>query len=73
VLIYGWHWTTGKAIQPLTNVHQDYYMDYSHGIRLVRRAMTVDGKKITMEEALADPVLNALLSDEGVMKGPWYK
>jgi hypothetical protein len=35
--------------------------------------MTVDGKKITMEEVLADPVLNALLSDEGVMKGPWYK
>ncbi len=72
VLIYGWHWTNGKAIQPLTNVHQDYYMDYSHGVRLVRRAMKVDGKSMEMEEVL-NPVLSGLISDEGPVSGPWYR
>lgn len=36
VAIYGWHYRDGKPIQPYSNVHGEYYRDYSHGLRLVR-------------------------------------
>ncbi|MCB9881784.1 MAG: hypothetical protein H6834_08350 [Planctomycetes bacterium] len=65
VAIYGWHHPDGKPIQPLYTGHIATYVDYSHGIRLVDRTVTVDGKERTLEEVLADPVLHALLSDEG--------
>jgi hypothetical protein len=65
VAIYGWHKLDGKPIQPLTIVHGQNYVDYSHGIRLVKRQMTVDGKPMTVEQVLADPKLCILLSDEG--------
>jgi len=64
VAIYGWHKLDGSSIQPLTTVHRDTYVDYSHGIRLVRRALTVDGKPTTVDAVLADPDLKVLLSDE---------
>lgn len=38
VVVYGWHKLDGTPIQPLTNVHKDTYVDYSHGVRLVRIA-----------------------------------
>ena len=49
VVIYGWHKLDGKPIQPLTNVHKDTYVDYSHGVRLIRNI---------------DPKLRELLRDE---------
>lgn len=36
VTIYGWHRTSGIPIQPISNIHGEYYYDYSHGLRLVR-------------------------------------
>ncbi len=36
VAIYGWHKLDGKPIQPLTIVHTERYVDYSHGIRLMK-------------------------------------
>jgi hypothetical protein len=65
VAIYGWQRLDGIPIQPLTIVHSETYVDYSHGIRLVRSLMTVDGKPTTVSAVLKDPVLNILLSDEG--------
>jgi hypothetical protein len=65
VAIYGWQRPDGIPIQPLTIIHRESYVDYSHGIRLVRSAMTVDGKPTTVAAVLKDPVLNILLSDEG--------
>jgi pimeloyl-ACP methyl ester carboxylesterase len=66
VAIYGWHYTTGKPIQPLTIVHVDWYVDYSHGIRPVRRMVRIDGKRdLPVAEVLRDPHLHNLLSDEG--------
>lgn len=38
VAIYGWHRRDGAPIQPLYLGHTDRWVDYSHGIRLVRRA-----------------------------------
>jgi hypothetical protein len=67
VAIYGWRKLDGKPIQPLTIVHASWYVDYSHGIRLVRQAVKVDGQPSTVAAVLKDPLLCALLSDEGVM------
>ncbi len=65
VAIYGWHRTDGTAIQPLSWVHDHRYADYSHGIRLVRRAMTLRGEPTTVEKVLADDADWTVLGDEG--------
>jgi hypothetical protein len=65
VAIFGWHYPTGAPIQPLYTGHVDWYVDYSHGIRPVRRAMRVDGKPQPFEKIVKDSVLRSLLSDEG--------
>jgi hypothetical protein len=72
VAIYGWHQLNGKPIQPLTIVHKDTYVDYSHGIRFVKRQLLVDRQATTIERVLADPELAPLLSDEGVIDSPRY-
>jgi hypothetical protein len=73
VAIYGWHKPDGRPIQPLYTGHTAAWVDYSHGIRLVRRRMVVDGKETTIDEVLADPALAPLVSDEGVMKRTRYE
>lgn len=72
VAIYGWQRLDGFPIQPLTIVHRESYVDYSHGIRLVRAALLVDGKPMSVADVLRDPVLNVLLSDEGPIEHPGY-
>jgi hypothetical protein len=67
VAIFGWHYLSGKPIQPLYSGHVDWYVDYSHGIRPVRRMMRVDGAPRSYEDILADSALALLLSDEGVI------
>jgi hypothetical protein len=73
VAIYGWRQLDGKPIQPLTIVHVDWYVDYSHGVRLVQREVKVDGKAMMIEDVLTDPHLHVLLSDEGTMKVTRYE
>ena len=74
VAIYGWHYTTGVPIQPLYVGHVDFYVDYSHGIRLINAVMRVDGVPMRAQDILRDPVLYKLLSDEGSpMTQPYYK
>ncbi|MDQ8153394.1 MAG: hypothetical protein P3B98_01925 [Gemmatimonadota bacterium] len=73
VAIYGWHYVRGEPIQPLYTGHVDWYVDYSHGIRPVRRWMQVDGTTRTYEAILNDPQLATLLSDEGVILAPRYE
>ncbi|MDQ3441402.1 MAG: hypothetical protein M3478_13755 [Planctomycetota bacterium] len=65
VAIYGWHKLDGKPIQPLYVGHVDWYVDYSHGIRLVKGEMTVDGKRVDVADVMKDPNLSAAISDEG--------
>ena len=55
----------GKAIQPLYVGHGDFYVDYSHGIRLVKRRITIDGKPFDMADVLTNPQQCDLISDEG--------
>lgn len=64
VAIYGWHKPDGNPIQPLYTGHVDWYVDYSHGIRLVYRNIKVDGKWMDYIEVLQHPVLKNLLCDE---------
>lgn len=74
VAIYGWHKLDGKPIQPLYTGHVNYYVDYSHGIRLINSVIWLDGKETTIQNILSDPVLYKMLSDElGIMKQPLYK
>jgi hypothetical protein len=73
VAIYGWHYTTGSPIQPLYVGHVDWYVDYSHGIRPVRRSLRVDGVVQPFEKILNDPQLLPLLSDEGAIATPRYE
>ena len=72
VAIYGWHYQNGTPIQPLYLGHESTYMDYSHGIRLVRQQMLVNGVEMSVASVLADPSLCVLLSDEGVVTNPHY-
>jgi hypothetical protein len=72
VAIYGWHQMNGKPIQPLTTVHVDWYVDYSHGVRLVDQWATVDGQPMRIKDVLRDPKLSQLLSDEGPIPHPHY-
>lgn len=73
VAIFGWHYQDGKPIQPLTIVHVDWYVDYSHGVRPVRALVEVDGKVLRYDEILADPHLHGLLSDEGEIRITRYE
>ncbi len=72
VVIYGWHYTSGTAIQPLFAGHEETYADYSHGIRLVKMNCTLNGVATTINNILTSSVLNTLLSDEGVIAVPRY-
>ena len=72
VAIYGWHKPDGHPIQPLYTGHTATWVDYSHGIRLVQRRMTVNGRIKTIDEVLADPGLAPLLSRDGVMRESRY-
>ena len=64
VAIYGWQKLDGKPIQPLYTGHVDWYVDYSHGIRLVYRTIYVNKKPMDYIAVLKDPVLKRLLCDE---------
>lgn len=72
VAIYGWHKPDGKPIQPLYAGHASSWADYSHGIRLVQRKMTVNEQPRRIEDVLADPKLAALLSHEGPLPQSRY-
>ena len=72
VAIYGWHKLDGEPIQPLTTVHVDWYVDYSHGVRLVKRKMIVDNDVWDLWDVLKDPELCFLVSDEGPIPVPHY-
>jgi hypothetical protein len=72
VAIYGWHQLNGSPIQPLYLGHIISYVDYSHGIRLVKGTMLVDGVEMSVADVLADPDLAGLLSDEGTIANPSY-
>jgi len=64
VAIYGWHKPDGKPIQPLYTGHVNWYVDYSHGIRLVWYKIRVGKKWMDYTDVLKSPLLKRLLCDE---------
>ena len=66
VVIYGWHKPDGKPIQPVYSGHVDWYVDYSHGIRLISDQVLIDGQKASFREILKHPVLFGIFSNEEV-------
>ncbi len=70
VVIYGWHKPDGKAIQPVYSGHVWWYVDYSHGIRLVNNQVLVDGKPQLITTILKDPLLYRIFSDESKPMDP---
>lgn len=66
VVIYGWHKSDGSPIQPVYSGHVDWYVDYSHGIRLINNQVIIDGRHALLTEVLKDPVLYKIFSDENM-------
>ena len=64
VAIYGWHKLDGKPIQPLYTGHINWYVDYSHGIRLLYETIYVNGKRMLFSNAIKDEGLHHLLCNE---------
>lgn len=72
VIIYGWHTSVGNPIQPMSSVHADTYMDYSHGMRFAQNDVIYNGVPTTVKAILQSSTLNTLLSDEGTINPPEY-
>jgi hypothetical protein len=68
VAIYGWHTLDGKPIQPLNVSHVAWYVDYSHGARLIKRQMDIDGKPRDLSVVLFAEKWSSLVSDEGPIR-----
>lgn len=80
VLIFGWYRPppapdvfddgskmesmTRQPIQPRSNVHGDFYVDYSHGIRLVHPQCMVNGQMMRTEDLYQHLTLARLVSNE---------
>jgi hypothetical protein len=73
IAIYGWHRTNGVAIQPLYLGHTNTWVDYSQCIRLVSQDAIVNGMSMKLRDALADPKICGLFSDEGVITNATYE
>lgn len=63
VAIYGGNYANGNNVQSYSNVHGDFYEDYSHGARLFSQDIMIDGRSVRLSDALANPTLRGLLTD----------
>lgn len=86
VLLFGWYrpepdvfddhkpmGTPGRQpTQPYSNVHGDFYFDYSHGIHFLHSMCLVNGKETPLVEVYQHPELSRLVSHEGVVRQPRY-
>ena len=64
VAIYGWHQLNEKPIQPVYTGHVNWYVDYSHGIRLVYKKIKVNGMWMDYTDVLKNEKLRPLLCDD---------
>ena len=65
---------TRQPIQPKSNVHGDFYVDYSHGIRLVGPTAIVNGQPMDTASLYTHPTLWRLVNRDagGPIKLPRY-
>lgn len=64
VAIYGWHKLDGMPIQNIYVGHLNWYVDYSHGIRLIYRKIKVNNQWMDYEQLMKDPLLKKLICEE---------
>ena len=62
VAIYGWHTIDAKPIQPLYTGHINWYVDYSHGARMIYRMIKVNGKWVDYTDFFSNSLLSKTLS-----------
>ena len=72
VVIYGWHKSDGKPIQPVFARHAATWADYSHGIRLIANDAELDGNPVRLPDMFVAPALSALVSSEGPLSVARY-
>lgn len=70
--LYGFHRDDGDPVQPLSVVHSTKYVDYAQGVRLVHRAVRIEGRERSFGEVLGDTAEARWLSDEGPFALPRY-
>lgn len=68
VVIYGWHRTNGKPIQPESSIHSASYKDYSHGTRLISRKVIVDGIGMDIWDAVNTPTWKQLIESRTLVQ-----
>lgn len=61
-----------QPLQPRSNAHGDFYVDYSHGVHLIDGTCTVDGVAMKTVDVYTSPDLCDLVSDEGPVRVPRY-
>ena len=61
-----------QPVQPRSNVHGDFYVDYSHGIHAVHGTCLLDGRPAATADVYADPALAKLVSNEGPLRKVRY-
>lgn len=61
-----------QPVQPKSNVHGDFYVDYSHGIQAVAPTALVNGQPISTVDLYQHPTLSKLVSNEGPVRVPRY-
>lgn len=65
VAIYGWFNRDGSVIQGLNPIsHKVYYVDYSHGLRMVANKCKLDGYDTTLQDIWKHPKFCKMLHDE---------
>ena len=86
VLIFGWyrpepdvfddHKPMGSVgrqpTQPYSNVHGDFYFDYSHGIHFLHPLCRVNGQDMMLADLYQHPTLSKLVSHEGPVRQVRY-
>src|SRR5262249_30603445 len=61
-----------QPIQAKSNLHADFYVDYSHGIRAIGPTALVNGQQMNTVDLYQHPTLSALVSNEGPVRVPRY-
>lgn len=69
IAIYGAWDSRGAIVQPFAVPHALTYFDYSQQPRFVLNRVTVDGREMTLVDALADATTAPLFSSEGPIVG----
>tara|TARA_R110002073_G_scaffold279026_1_gene443212 strand:- start:502280 stop:503140 length:861 start_codon:yes stop_codon:yes gene_type:complete len=72
VAIYGWHTLDGKPIQQLYTGHVDWYVDYSHGVRLVYKKMLLNNRPVFITDVLNNPELSESICNDNLCKSMRY-